>query len=310
MKIVQVSAEPHYRYIPLKGWESVGAAVNAYARGFAKGSRATEKVTAQAIGASQGDLAEVFFVVSSAMLHDSDAFVKKMLTEAKSALESRDRWSKHYDYDAMGTSFFKTSVDIKWLDRSLDLYLLGIWAAYVGDQPEAGLAEHLGIPRSLTWCDVTVQTEPLAGDRFAFDFEQVVRRLDPVLGTDKISGAEIAQAMLLIDEYGESNPKFILSQNDDVCVTIIPSGVKRRFDWEDPFGPKRRRLDTWKVEGSVLIGLLKESFRDKNTKEPPSFSISLSGSQDLHQGGTIRPIWQPERKERILALADQIIVAM
>src|SRR3989344_2120907 len=145
MKIVQILTQENRRLIPLKGWDSVTKALNAFANGFTRGAKATEQVTADALGKSHGSdggLAVGLFLLGGAMVGGRSKLVDNLLKEAEAALKTQMKFGKHYDYDGMGTSFFKTSVDIEVLDREQDMYGIGIHAAYVGDKPEQGLAEY------------------------------------------------------------------------------------------------------------------------------------------------------------------------
>ena len=117
MKITKVSVEHYDRGIPLKGWDSVKAALNLYASGRTDGSRATEENQVNAIAQSSGAMGlGLYQIVAPHMQGAGNQFVENMLKEAKSALKRDDRWQRHYDYDGMGV-FFKTSVEISILDR-------------------------------------------------------------------------------------------------------------------------------------------------------------------------------------------------
>jgi hypothetical protein len=150
--------------IPLKGWESVKNALNIFASGASRGSRATEQHQMQAVGESMGGFAAAFYAVAAPhMSGGSSSFVEKMLQEAEPAVQSRGRWSRSYDYDGQG-SFFKTTVEVNRADKK-DGYILQLNAAYVGNQVEEGLAEALGAERGLSWKNVAVEFEP-AGTQF------------------------------------------------------------------------------------------------------------------------------------------------
>lgn len=308
MKITSVSDVQQFRYIPLKGWSSVESAIQAYAQGSTPGSRATEHEQVRATTQAGGDLTGLLFSHASAMLGKSIQFVQEMLMEAKTAIETFGHWDRRYDYDGVGT-FFKTKVEVMVLDWNSDLYALGIYASYVGDKPEEELAEYLGIQRALIWSSVAVQVEPTDGNHFTFDLEKIARKLDAVFGRTDLSGEIIAQAMMGVTERGDSKPNFVLMEDDDLMVSIYPGRVKGRFHWEDPYGPSRRRVDTWFVEGSVLSGLLDDSYKDKNKKEPPNFGISISKRRKTSWGHENIPVWDEDKKNRIIRLTREITKA-
>jgi len=306
MQIVQVSTQQCRRYIPVKGWESVTEAINTYANGFTRGSKATEQVTADAIGKSHGSnggLASGMFFLSGAMVGCRSQLVDNLLKEAEKGLKTRTNFSKNFDYEGIGTSFFKTSIDIKVLDREQDMYSIGIHAAYVGDKPEQGLAEHFGIPRTLLSCSVEVETKPLSGNRFEFDFEPVLRKLDAVLDTRKIAGKEAVAAMMTEDE--DRSASLVLQVKDGLEVCIEPGRVESRRKYSQ--GTPR---DTWSSKNSVFSGELQRDYGndDENAKATPTFLVVICSSQK--DGWRSSPIWQPDQQEKAIDLANKIATAL
>lgn len=307
MKIVQVSTHQGRRYIPVKGWESVSKAINTYANGFTRGAKATEQVTADAIGKSHGSnggLAVGMFLLGGAMVGGRSQLVDNLLKEAEEGLKTRTKFSKSYDYDGMGTSFFKTSVDIEVLDREQDMYGIGIYAAYVGDKPEEGLAEHFGIPRTLLSCSVEVETKPLSGNRFEFDFEPVLRKLDMVLDTKKITGKQVVAAMMTKDD--DRSASLVLQVKDGLEVRIQPGRVESRMKYS-----QGKPQDTWSSKGSVLSGELQRDYgnNDENAKATPTFLIVICSSQKDGWRGSL-PIWQPDLQQKAIDLANEIAAAL
>src|SRR3989338_1431573 len=160
MQITSVVGSENCRGIPLKGWDSVKAALQAYSEGKARGARATTNHQAEAIEQMGGGLAVGLMLYAGALAGSPDAFVERMLQEAETAIRRNSRWNRHYDYDGQG-NFFKTTVEIELRDKDEDVYVLNVHAAYVGDAPEQGLADFLGVPRTLLSKSVVVTTEPL-----------------------------------------------------------------------------------------------------------------------------------------------------
>src|SRR3989344_310884 len=302
MKIVQILTQENRRLIPLKGWDSVTKALNAFANGFTRGAKATEQVTADALGKSHGSnggLAVGMFLLGGAMVGGRSKLVDNLLKEAKESLKTRTKFSKDYDYDGMGTPFFKTSVYIEVLDREQDMYGIGLNAAYVGNKPEQELAEHFGIPRTLQSCSVEVEAKALSGNRFEFDFEPVLRKLDMVLDTKKITGKEVAAAMLVKDD--DSNPTFVLQNKDGLEVRIQPGRVERRMKYTQ--GKPR---DTWSSKGSMFSGELQRDWDgDENARATPTFLIVICSSQKNGWRGSL-PIWQPDQQQKAVDLANKI----
>lgn len=303
MQIVQVSTHQGRRYIPVKGWESVAKAINTYANGFTRGAKATVDAIGKSHG-SNGGLAVGMFLLGGAMVGSRSQLVDNLLKEAEEGLKTRTKFSKSYDYDGMGTSFFKTSVDIEVLDREQDMYSIGIHAAYVGDEPEQGLADHFGIPRTLLSCSVEVETKPLSGNRFEFDFEPVLRKLDAVLDTKKTTGKQVVTAMMTKDD--DRSASLVLQVKDGLEVRIQPGRVENRMKYSQ--GKPR---DTWSSKGSMLSGELQRDYgnNDENAKATPTFLVVICSSQKDGWRGSL-PIWQPDQQEKAIDLANKIATAL
>lgn len=310
MKITRVSVEQGRRYIPIKGWDGVVKVITLFSNGYTRGARATEQVTGDAIEKSSGAMGLGIFLLGSLQVGKPGKLVDRLLLEAGQSLEKRSEFSKDYDYDGSGTPFFKTGVTIKVLDRTQDIYGIGIWAAYVGDEPEVGLAEHLGIPRTLLSCSVEVKTAPLPGNRFEFDFEPVLRKLDAVLDTKNITGAQVAQAMMVTNDDGMAT---CLLQNNKhgLVVRIQPGCVEDRMKFDRATSKER---DTWSIKGSLFSGELARDYRshDENVKAAPTFDIVITSSDQLDLGyrKETMPIWNPEQQQKAVDLANKIAAAL
>jgi hypothetical protein len=304
MKITNVSVEHYDRGIPLKGWDSVKAALNLYAGGRTDGSRATEQNQIDAVAQSSGIMGLGIYLIAAPHMQDAgNQFVENMLEEAKSALKNRDNWNRSYDYDGMGV-FFKTSVGISILDRKEDLYMLEISAAYVGTKPEAGLAENLGIPLALRRYSVIVQVKPVDATRFAFDFDEVLQALKGVLKINFNLGKEIAKHFIKGGRHDDCKP-WPIFLDENVSITLAPGRVEQRFVYDKPGEPH----DTWTVNGSVLYGLLDSSYEDSSKKEPPTIVLTITNAaQDRFGYG--QPIWDENLKDKIDILSNQIAEAM
>ncbi len=304
MQITSVVGSENCRGIPLKGWDSVRAALQAYSEGKARGARATSNHQAEAIEQMGGGLAVGLMLYAGALAGSPDAFVERMLNEAETAIRRNGRWNRHYDYDSQG-NFFKTTVEIELRDKKEDIYVLNVHAAYVGDAPEQGLADFLGVPRTLLSKSVVITTEPLDASRFAFDFSQIYEGIGGLLGLDANVGQQIAEHMMSGDQF--DGPKgFVLKEDGDVRVTLSLGRVERRFVHEGD----RKFRDTWRRDGSIVIGLLDESYEDRSKKEAPTFVITVSQKPtDENQYG-YTPVWDAELRQRITTLADEIGKAM
>lgn len=301
MKITKVSVKRHHSGIPLAGKESLHNALAAFAGGTSKGSGATRDRQTRDVTRAHGEHAAVFEAWASTLLApNTKQLVDRLVDDAIATLKGRDSFHRSFDYDAMGTSFFKTNVDVLMLDRKEQIYLLRLSAAYVGDEVEIGLAEALGIPRGLQWVRVTAEVKPV-DNRFEFDFEQLVRSLDPVLGTRRVKGTQIAKAMMAGDRYGGS-PSFPLMEKKGIRVIIFPENVTDRFDW------RQDGKDTWSIRGAVLSGLLKPSYEDETIMMAPAIGISITTTKGSKY--TRLPAVDPAMKQAMKSLAKAIAGAL
>jgi len=300
MKITSVVGSENCRGIPLKGWDSVKAALQAYSEGKARGARATTDHQLEAVEQSHGGMAVALTLFTGVLAGSPDAFVERMLNEAQTAIRRNGRWNRHYDYDGQG-NFFKTTVEIELRDKQEDIYVLNVHAAYVGDEPEKGLAEFLGVPRTLLSKSVVITTEPLDASQFAFDFSQVYEGIGGLLGLEANVGQQIAEYMMSGDQF-DSPKGFVLKDDGDIRVTLSLGRVKRRFVHEGD----RKFRDTWRADGSILVGLLAESYEDRTKKEPPTFVITVSKKFDDDRQYGYTPVWDAELRQRIATFADEI----
>jgi hypothetical protein len=309
MKILSVSVKERRRFVPVKGWDSVVNAITLFSNGYAAGSRETQRVTEESVETTTGALGSAFFVLAGIEIGSRSKLADKLLKEAEQALKQRNKFSVSYDYDGMGTPFFKTSVDITKLDE--DMFTIGFWAAYVGDQPEEGLAQHLNIPRTLLDCSVVVETQPVAGGRFEFDFEEVLRKLDNVLAVKDTAGWQVIQNLLTEDESGESGKSVVLAEDLGLVVSIRPDRIDNRTASDPSTG---KWCDTWKSDNGVLSGNLRRDYNkeDENAKATPTFLISVTSADQLNHGHykETKPMWCPDEQKRAVALAHEIAAAL
>lgn len=304
MKIVSVSNRANNRHIPLKGWESVVTAVNIFANGHTAGSQATTYHQTDAIVQSQGALGLGLYLLAAPHIQGcEDQFVDRLLAEAHNTLKSRDRWSRSYDYDGQGV-FFKTSVEIGFLNREEEMYYLSIYAAYVGDKPEKGLAEALGIPRALTGTSVVVEVEPINKITFAFDFDKILYLLKDVIDVDELSGKNIVSSWnFKTRRKHDDSPSTVLFRNGEIEVILSPGCIENRWKWANGDA-----TNTWQFYGAILSGLLNESYEDGKDYDEPTFVISVRRHSE--ERFNRKPFYLPEEKEAVLALSKSIADAL
>lgn len=114
-------------------------------------SLATKMDLVKSMSDAAGPMGGCLAIIANQTFMEGVDFVGTMVAEAKSHLATKGSYYRSYDYDAMGSSFFKTSVTIKKVE---DKFVLSINAAYVGNKSEAALAALIG--RNLVVANVRI----------------------------------------------------------------------------------------------------------------------------------------------------------
>lgn len=304
MKIIDISGGEKRRGIPIKGWNGVRMALQAYAEGKSRGARLTTDHQHQALEQSYGGLSATTSIYFNAIRSNVDAFVERMLTAAEANIKKYGHWRHSYDYDGQG-NFLKTNVEIRLWDKKEDIYVLELYAAYVGDEPEKGLAELLGVSRTLLWREIVITTEPLDKDRFIFDFDEIYKGIGELLGLDANVGQKIAKHMMTGDKHDEPG-SFVLKDDGEVRIKIGPSSVESRFVLKED----NRFHDTWTVSGSTLTGLLAKQYDNPEKKIPPSIVITVSKKPVDNRESRLAPVWDNDLSRQITSIAHEIGMGM
>ena len=171
-KITNVETVDYRRGIILESPEEFAQALIVYNGGSVEGARATQNNLMHAVGDKYGVMGATVLLLGEAK--NADGFTKKLAQEALSELQSKGRFHRSFDYDAMGTNFFKTTVDGKQVG---DKYVLKLHAAYVGSEPENKLAERLGKPMALVSSSAKGRLSVVDGWWFNVNLEDVLAGL-------------------------------------------------------------------------------------------------------------------------------------
>jgi hypothetical protein len=296
MKVTSIVSSEYYHGIPIKGWDTVKGALQAFSEGKSRGARRGIAEQHKAIENSSGGMAVGLALLAEVYTGTPDRFVQQITKEAEETIKKCGSWRGSYDYDGPGP-FFKSVIGIDLHDEKDGVYVLSVHVTR-NEGAEEGLAEFLGVPRALLRCMVTITTEPPDPTHFTFDFKDVYTRIGLLLGLDTDVGTKIVQYMMSGDEFNDPRG-FVLKEDDDLLISLSLGRVKRRFARE---GQKMR--DTWLVEGSVLTGLLEESYEDRTKKELPTFIITVSKKPTDHSVSI--PVWDVELRQRMVNCADEI----
>jgi len=171
-KITNVETADYRRGIILDSPEEFAQALIVYNGGSVEGARATQNNLMDALGNKGGGMGAVLLLMGGAM--NADGFTERLTQEALSELQSSGRFHRSFDYDAMGTNFFKTTVNGKQVG---DKYVLELNAAYVGSAPENKLAETLSKPMALGSSSAKGRLSVVDGWWFNVNLEDVLNGL-------------------------------------------------------------------------------------------------------------------------------------
>jgi hypothetical protein len=158
-------------------WDALAGAMKVYDSGRLPESYATED---NAISVAMENSVEAGFLVweyLEAVKPSLNSFLNnQILDPAKKELKDRSMWHGSWDYNAMGTRFFKSSVTIKRVEDP-EGFILGINAAYIGSEGEEKLAQMLKLPRAVHSVTVYVELERGEDGMQKYDISEVLEKL-------------------------------------------------------------------------------------------------------------------------------------
>ncbi len=300
MDILGVTQTSHEGGIEFADLDSVKNALRIFADGVTPGSRETSHR-----GFDSSPTGGIGLMMKM-ILDDrrESGFMQELLTSVDRVTEERGM-HRSYDYDGMGP-FFKTTVEVKKIKvgRRQFVYLLHLNAAYVGDQPCAGLATTLGANRALWRDEVIIELAP-TGDRFEIDFNLAAERLASI-GLSKVSGRQLADHSMELaatSTLDDDRPELPL-RNDELVVTfgIVSYSVERPIDYQT-------RKMVWSQSGSVISGPLAQGYEGEKYSKPRLYaSISVPATENECSWDR-KPILNPTLKQTIHDQAAAIVGA-
>lgn len=290
MQITSVKTKEYLSGIPLSDFESLKAALMQFS-----GRTAQPSPTRQ-----PGDITDLTLSVVHPYL---DQFLETLFQDIESSIERCGSYNCHFDHNAPGR-FFHTTVKVDRMpDRS---YLLSLTAHYVGQEVESGLAAALGIDQSLWWSRIELTFEETTERIFEIDFAPIVERL--ITFSDReLDGVTVARA---IAEGAKIDYETLLTRSDS--VVIVPAtdqepGIRIQID---PASVGDYYENQFAVDGSTVLGTLRE-FRDDKTKTlPPIVHIIVDGRHvEGERPWHIYPILDLRIKDAMQKLTNNIAAA-
>ncbi len=272
-KITNVETTDYRRGIILDSPEEFAQALIVYNGGSVEGARATQNNLMDAVGNQGGGMGAILLLLGGA--RNADGFTERLTQEALSELQSRGRFYRSFDYDAMGTNFFKTSVDGKKVG---DKYMLELCAAYIGSEPENKLAEKLGKLRALVSSSAKGRLSVVDGWWFNVNLEDVLAGLP--ISKKQLKGLP---EYIASDRYSRERPemtfehdgqKFSLDIGLDADRHLRPKGGKHGSDYMQARGSNivGGAWTTWAENGD-------DRFAPKVVQPAVVVSVSLPGER-------------------------------
>lgn len=206
-KIEGVEKDDSRRGIILDSPEEFAQALIVYDGGSVQGSRATQNNLMDAVGNTGGGMGAALLSMAGARNSGPDplgfTFADKLAQQAVASLQKDGRFHRSFDYDAMGTNFFKTTVTGQKVGGKC---VLELCAAYVGTEPEGKLAETLGKPMALINSNANGRLSIVDDWWFNLNLEDAVKEL-PLPKEDLRNVDQWAQ-YLASGGYGGKSPEF------------------------------------------------------------------------------------------------------
>jgi hypothetical protein len=305
-------------------------ALNTFASGASRGSRATEQHNIQAF--SELNPLGGFLFLQANNLVSGSSFVHKMLEEAKTGIQDRGKWSRHYDYDGQGV-FHKTTVEITGLKEPKETYVLELNAAYVGKEVEDGLAAHLGIEQGLQRKSANIQIAP-DGDQVHIDFDKVLAKLkgielekataalsktesllnlarmtdgihalfaepNPAHEPHPLTGQDVMNYFMTTDDHGSEPDPLILGSKGEVELTLS-LGIGRRFVYDHGL----RSDSKWIGKGSVLSAPVSTDYEEKKITPYLNITAQRASKEKYSRLPIIDPQSRQAAEDLISAVAQ------
>jgi hypothetical protein len=222
-KIMRVEKEDCYRGIILDSLDELTQALLVYNGGSVPGAHATQNKFFQELEESKGPMAVGYALLASALL-DSDSFVKQLIENITTELQTKSRFNESFDYTM--NNFQKTIVQV---ERIQDKYILELWAAYVGNVPRDNLAKKLGKPLALANARAIGHLSIVDDWWFNVDLEDIVNKFPLSFKPSPedfalyhVSGGYSGKP--LKGEFQHNTDTFFISVGVDACTYLRPEG--------------------------------------------------------------------------------------
>jgi len=301
---VNVETESHYADILFNSWDELVLALRAYGSGRVAEAR---HAFSRMLSEMPGDGAA--FALLTGFGDGDNAIVEKvLLPKFEKWRKKRDHYYKcgeSFDYNG-GSRFHKTSVDV--MDLGDGFYALGLYAAYVGREPENKLAEALGLPQALWWtrANATGSGSDVKDGYYRMPVGAILERLSVVPELNISVKQQVESAVFQLMDAAASDvwncPYLVLLDDGNLSVTL-------GFDSMTIDIPHYR---TWGQDGDMLLCPLRackyaDEIKQYGKMRQPVWMIEVRASRTQTER---LPLWKTEDVEDALELAGAVAGAL
>ena len=174
-KLLEVKNEDYHSGIILPSLEEVEIALRIFngERSHDSAAMATQNQLEKDTLRHSGPVGFMILKQAEPKISESqEGIVDRTMKEAKKRLSGKFGYHDAFDYDAMGSNFFKTSVSIESVG---DKFILGLNAAYVGKKPEDELAKAINYPQVLRRSEAILKMDIVDGWWFNVNLEEILK---------------------------------------------------------------------------------------------------------------------------------------
>jgi hypothetical protein len=257
------------------------------------GSEATSMDLFKNMGQQGGLMGIGLAVLSGASAQEGRDFVGTMVQAIRCSLAESGRYHVNYDYDAMGTNFLKTTVEVETLDDKL---ILKINAAFVGREPEKSLAKKMKKNMALSSVSAGVTMSVVDDWWFNINLKEMLQKAFPISDKDfKKMANDVCEGY---------RARFIYQADEGPIAITISIECSRHF-----YLQKRRSQHSYLYpRGYCIVGAAWDGSRDRDTlarAKPPVLVLSFSYYSRDHQSGEISSI-SPKQMKFLRKFRDEL----
>lgn len=276
-KITDIELSDSRKGIILDNIDEVSNALIVYS-GSVEKARATQNQLMNDIGYKKHSMNAALLVMGGIII--ADGFTKRLIENVQSQLKKTGHFYKSFDYDAMGTNFFKTSVLANIVNGK---YVLEFNAAYVNNEPEKNLAKVLDKPRALINSDASGKLSIVDGWWFNANLESLLKNLP-------ITKGQFPELIKHIVSHGYAgdHPDIIFEHDKQKFSVYIGLGNLDRY--LRPEGCNNPESDYLQARGNNIVGgawrVWDERGQNKISPTPaePSIIISVALPGEKYHG--------------------------